>query len=92
MKFYVAGKKVRDIDDMKAGEMYSVCGIVGKLELVPTPTTFCSYKFESEEGVMLLMHRNALTDRIYCGFVREVKKEFKPREKTIRKIISGIKI
>lgn len=92
MKFYKAGKLVRDIDDMTIGQTYAVCGIVGALVIKPDEHQNLPYQFANlNEGINLSIKRESLIDRIRLGMVSEIKKEFRPREKTIAKLYSGIK-
>ena len=88
MKFYKAGKKVRNIDDLKKGETYSVCGIVGVFTPVASKDEQI-YAFEAEsEGISLVISRSALMDRAHLGMVYAIKKEIHPREKTLIKMLS----
>ena len=92
MKFYKAGRKIRTIEELEEGKMYSVCGVVGVLLLVPTLNGDFAYKFMDEgEAIMLLMHRNAIIDRVHLGMVHAILKEFKPREKTLASLYYPVK-
>jgi len=92
MKFYLLGGRIRDIDELKEGELYSVCGVVGELYLVPATDPSFVYKFVCpSEEISLSIKRLPLIDRIHFGMVYKVKKEFKPREKTLAKLYASIK-
>ena len=88
MKFYKAGKRVKDIDDMKKGEMYSVCGVAGVFMPVLSKDKPLYSVADEAENVSLVIGRDALLDRIHFGMVYEIKKSFNPRAKTIAKLLS----
>lgn len=91
MKFYIAGRQIRDISELESGKLYSVCGVAGKIKKINEPTgeTYC---VRSEgERLMLAIGRDELLDRIHLGMVYVIKREFKPREKTMAKLYSCIK-
>ena len=93
MKFYKAGRRIRDLDELEIGQVYAVCGVVGVLSLEPVPETGENvYKFVSNgEKLCLLIGREELMDRIHLGMVYAIKCEFHPREKTMAKLYSSIK-
>lgn len=84
MKFYMTGRKIRNISELELGKVYSVCGIVGQfVELNGT-----TYDFDNKEEFMRLrIGTSELTDRINMGFVRTIRKSWKPRPETILKML-----
>ena len=93
MKFYIASRKIRDIDEMKEGELYSICGVAGffKTCVVPEGKDPVYSLSEDSENISLTIGRNALVDRINMGYVRAIKKSWKPRPQTILKIMDTSK-
>ena len=92
MKFYKAGRRIRDLDELEIGKVYSVCGVVGELSLASVPNGDNVYKFTTNgEKIQLYIGREELMDRVYLGMVYAIKCEFKPREKTMAKLYSSIK-
>lgn len=93
MKFYMAGRKIRNIDEMEEGKVYSMCGVVGVFRICETPDDKdLVYNFsEDSESISLTVGRNALIDRINMGCVRAIKKSWHPRPATILKIMGSNK-
>lgn len=88
MKFYKAGRIIRNIDELELGKVYSVLGVVG--QFVEQNGTV--YDFDNkEEFIRLRIGRSELVDRINMGFVRAIKKSWKPRPETILKIMGSTK-
>lgn len=88
MKFYKAGRVIRNIDELELGKVYSVFGIVG--QFVEQNGTV--YDFDNkEEFIRLRIGRSELIDRIDMGFVRAIKKSWNPRPETILKIMGSTK-
>lgn len=91
MKFYKAGRRIRDINELETGKLYSICGVVGELQAVPMVENGFTYSFYSDEGIRIQLGREALMDRIHLAMVYTIKNEFHPREKTMAKLYSSIK-
>lgn len=92
MKFYKAGRRIRDINELETGKLYSVCGVVGELSLASVPNGDNVYKFTANgEKIQLYIGREEIMDRVHLGMVYTIKNEFHPREKTMAKLYSGIK-
>lgn len=93
MKFYIASRKIRNIDEMEEGKVYSMCGVAGVFRICATPDgTDPMYNFsEDSENISLTVGRNALIDRINMGFVRAIKKSWHPRPETILKMMDSTK-
>ncbi len=88
MKFYKAGRIIRNIDELELGKVYSVLGIVG--QFVEQNGTV--YDFDNkEEFIRLRIGRSELVDRINMGLVRAIKKSWHPRPETILKIMGSTK-
>ncbi len=86
MKFYKAGKKVRNIDELNSDELFSVCGVAGKFRKIKEKSGITYIIKSQDERITLAMGREELLDRIYFGMVYHIKKEFKPRAETIAKM------
>ena len=86
MKFYIIGKKIRDVGELEAGKVYSVAGICGEYVPPVGPDCVCEFK-NKEEFMELKIAREPLIDRINMGYVYVVKKSWNPRPKTILKMM-----
>lgn len=87
MKFYKAGKRVKHIDEMEKGKMYSVCGVAGVFTPVMSKEEPL-YAFEAEsEHISLVIGRIALMDRIHFGMVYNITRAYTPRAKTLAKLL-----
>lgn len=93
MKFYKAGRKIRDVADLEEGKVYSVCGIAGVFRICAVPENASPiYNFSEDiEGISLTITREALLDRINMGFVYAIRKIWQPRPKTILKYMENAK-
>lgn len=93
MKFYIVSRKIRNIDEMKEGEVYSMCGVAGAFKTCVVPDGKDPvYNFsEDSEGISLTVGRSALIDRINMGLVRAIKKSWHPRPQTILKMMESQK-
>lgn len=92
MKFYKAGRRIRALDELEIGKVYAVCGAVGELSLASTPNGENVFKLTANgEKIQLYIGREELMDRVHLGMVYTIKREFKPREKTMAKLYSSIK-
>ena len=89
MKFYIASRKIRNIDELEEGKIYSMCGVAGVFRICETPDgKEPVYNFsEDSESISLTIGRNALIDRINMGLVRAIKKSWNPRPTTILKMM-----
>ena len=87
MKFYRLGRRIKDIDELNSDELFSVCGVAGKIRKINEPNGTTYTVKAQHEKIVLALDREALLDRIHFGMVYRVQKEFTPRAKTIAKML-----